>query len=118
MPQQDTPQKLLRVGASVGIRPELVNRYCDLHADAWPEVREQIRDCNIRNYSIFLLRERNIAFSYYEYVGSDRAADTARMAANPVVQRWWRECRPCQLPLTAVQGERLWTGMDQVFFQE
>jgi L-rhamnose mutarotase len=118
MVKPDMPQKFLRIGASVGIRPDLVDRYCDLHANAWPEVRAQIQDCNIRNYSIFLLRERNIAFSYYEYVGSDRAADAAKMAANPVVQNWWGECRPCQLPLAAVQGDRLWTSMDQIFFQE
>lgn len=105
----------LRFGAATGIRPEAVDRYCELHANPWPEVQSALRDSGLSNYSIFLLRERNLLFSYSEYAGSDRAADREKMAANPVMQEWWSVCRPCQVPLVPTEGERRWTDLERIF---
>ena len=33
-------------------------------------------------------------FAYLEYHGSDFAADTAKMAADPKTQEWWAVCGP------------------------
>ena len=33
-------------------------------------------------------------FSYYEYIGTDHAADQARIAADPATQRWWQLTDP------------------------
>jgi len=107
----------LRFGSAVGIREESVDLYCRLHANPWPEVTEEIARAGISNYSIFLLRERNLLFSYYEYSGSNKAEDFARMAANPRMQEWWKLCRPCQVPLVPTEGTRRWTDMEKVFFQ-
>ena len=76
---------------------------------------EANRQAGLTNYSIFLLREKNLLFSYYEYRGEDRAADTARLNANPIMQEWWRLCRPLQVPIIATTGERRWANMDLVF---
>jgi len=52
-----------------------------------------IRDCNIRNYSIYLRQMddgRLCLFSYFEYVGEDLDADMARMAADETTRKLGR----------------------------
>ena len=39
-----------------------------------------IKKCNMQNYSIFY--KDNLLYAYFEYTGSDFAADMARMAAD------------------------------------
>lgn len=110
-------ESVTRLGSVVGIREESVDLYCRLHADPWPEVTAEIARAGVSNYSIFLLRERNLLFSYSEYRGTDRAADAARMAMNPAMQEWWKLCRPCQVPLVPVSGDRRWAKMEPIFYQ-
>jgi len=43
-----------RYGSVIGVKPEAIAEYKKHHAAVWPEVLEMIRNCNIRNYSIFL----------------------------------------------------------------
>jgi L-rhamnose mutarotase len=109
----DKPERRAMV---IGVRPEKLEEYRTLHADAWPEVLETIRRCHISNYSIFL-RDGQL-FGYLEYSGEDWDADMAAMAADPATQRWWALTDPCQEPLpTAKPGEH-WVPMEQVFFME
>ncbi len=107
-----------RYGMVIGLRKEKVDAYRKLHAAAWPEVLAMIGSCNIRNYSIFLRvlddGEPRL-FSYFEYTGPDFAADMARMAADPVTQRWWALCKPCQRPLEGRAADEWWSGMEEVF---
>lgn len=91
-----------RFAQVIRLRPEMENRYRELHANCWPEVLHTIEACNIRNYSIYLLN--GYLFAYMEYVGEDYAADMARMAADPMTQLWWKETTPCQLPLASDDG--------------
>ena len=107
-----------RIGAVVGIRPESIETYRSLHANPWPEVLAANKLAGRSNYSIFLLPQRNLLFSYYEYRGHDRAADAARTASDPVVQEWLAACRPCQVPLVEGLGDRRWADMEPVFYQE
>lgn len=107
--------KAQRMGMVIGVNSGKIAEYKRLHADAWPEVLEMIRACNIRNYTIFLREPENLLFSYWEYVGDDFAADMARMAAHEPTQRWWQLTDPCQAPLESrAEGEK-WTGMEEVF---
>ena len=71
-----------RMGSVLGIKPEAVAEYKRIHAEVWPEVLAMIAACNIRNYTIFLKEPENLLFSYFEYHGSDFAADAAKMAAS------------------------------------
>lgn len=108
-----------RYGSVIEVRPEKLEEYIRLHAAAWPDVLAMIRDCNIRNYSIFLRRlppdGRHFLFSYFEYEGTDFAADMARMAADPETQRWWDVCKPCHQPLDDRQEGEWWATMREVF---
>jgi len=96
-----------------GIKPDRMEEYKKLHADAWPDVLKGIKECNIRNYSIYLKDE--LLFSYFEYVGDDFKADMDKMAADPVTQKWWDVCKPCMEPLeTRAEGE-WWADMEEIF---
>jgi L-rhamnose mutarotase len=67
----------------IGIHPEKIAEYKQLHMAVWPEVLEIIKICNISNYSIFLREPENLMFSYFEYHCSEFAKDMAHMAAEP-----------------------------------
>lgn len=104
-----------RMGHVIGIRAEHIAEYKRLHAAVWPEVLARLRASNITNYSIFLREPENLMFSYWEYVGTDFAADDAAIAADPVTQRWWALCGPMQTPLdTRAEGE-WWAATEEVF---
>ena len=67
----------------------------------------------IRNYSIY--HKDGYLFSYFEYHGSDFSADMAKMAADPLTQKWWVVCMPCQEPLAARADGEWWANMEEVF---
>ena len=107
-----------RYGMVLGLRPEKVVEYKQLHAVVWPDVLRRIEECNIRNYSIYLRTlddGQPYLFSYFEYVGDNFAADMARMAADATTQRWWDLCKPCQKPLASRGPEEWWSSMEEVF---
>jgi len=107
-----------RYGSVIGLRAEKLDEYVKLHAAVWPGVLRMIEQCNIRNYSIYLRRlpdGRHYLFSYFEYTGTDFAADMARMAADPTTQKWWSVCMPCQQPLAQRAEGEWWAGMEEVF---
>lgn len=105
-----------RIGMVIGVRPEKIEEYKRLHAAVWPEVLARISACNIRNYSIFLKEPENLLFSFFEYHGTDYAADMTKMAADPKTQEWWAVCMPCQAPLDTRKEGEWWANMEEVFF--
>ncbi len=102
-----------RYGSVIRIVPEKLDEYKQLHAAVWPGVLKMIRECNIRNYSIYY--KDGFLFSYYEYVGNDYTGDMAKMVADPETQRWWKVTDPCQLPLETKQPGEWWAGMEELF---
>jgi L-rhamnose mutarotase len=102
-----------RYGQLIRLRPEDEVEYIRYHADVWPTVLATINDCNIRNYSIFL--RNGLLFAYFEYHGTDFAADMRKMAADPETQRWWSIMDPMQQRLEdAAPGDK-WSDMTEVF---
>jgi L-rhamnose mutarotase len=97
----------------LGVKPEDEEKYKQYHAAVWPAVLEMIRQCNIRNYSIYL--KDHTLFSYFEYHGYDFAADMAMMAADKTTQEWWRIMIPMQVPWPARKEGEWWAGMEEVF---
>lgn len=102
-----------RYGMVIRVRPEKLDEYRRLHTAVWPEVLRMLAECNIRNYSIY--HKDGYLFSYFEYLGSDFAADMARMAADPATQQWWSVCKPCQEPLSTRAPGEWWADMEEVF---
>ena len=72
-----------RYGSVIKVRPESLAAYKKYHAAVWPEVLAMIRQCNIRNYSIYL--KDDLLFGYFEYHGTD-------------LRRTWRRWRPIRRP--------------------
>ncbi len=102
-----------RFGQILKLRSEHRDEYVRQHAAVWPEVLEQIKRSNIRNYSIYL--RDGILFAYFEYVGGDFAADMRAMAADPATQRWWALMEPMQEKWPTASAEEWWSNMTEVF---
>ena len=102
----------------LALHPDRVQEYKRLHAAVWPGVLDTIRECNIRNYSIYLRvldDGQHYLFSYFEHTGDNFAADMAKMAADPTTQRWWDCCKPCQKPIEHRAPDEWWSIMEEVF---
>lgn len=102
----------------IGVKGEKIDEYKKLHTDVWLEVLDMIRQCHISNYSIYMRKlpdEKSYLFSYLEYTGEDFDADMAKMAADPMTQKWWEVCKPCQEPLPDRDEGQWWTDMEEVF---
>ena len=104
-----------RYGSVIGLSEEGKAEYRKLHAAVWPGVLAKIAECNIRNYSIFLKEPENLMFSYFEYHGTDFAADMAKMAADAETQRWWAINMPLQRPLDTRKEGEWWADMTEIF---
>jgi len=107
-----------RYGMITGLRAEKLEEYKRLHAAVWPDVLRRIKQSHIQNYSIYLRQlddGQPYLFSYFEYTGSDFAADMAAMAADEATQRWWAVCMPCQKPLASRAPDEWWATMEEVF---
>ena len=107
---------MTRYGSLIRVRPEKLAEYKRHHAAVWPEILAMITKCNIRNYSIY--HKDGYLFSYFEYVGSDYAADMAKMAADPKTQEWWALMKPMQAPLETRQPGEWWAEMEEVFHHD
>jgi L-rhamnose mutarotase len=110
--------KVERYGSVIGLRPEKAAYYKQLHAAAWPGILRRIKECNIRNYSIYLKEVepgKIYLFSYFEYTGSDYAGDMAKLAADPLTRKWWKETDPCQTAVPLHGDKEWWARMAEVF---
>jgi L-rhamnose mutarotase len=117
-----TPQaRVQRYGQVLEVKPEKIEEYKRLHADVWPGVLKQIKECHIQHYSIYLgeaQKGRWYLFAYFEYTGDDFDADMARMAADPATQKWWDVCMPCQQPVPTRREGEWWHTMEEVFHMD
>lgn len=112
------PTKVRRYAWVTGLKPQKADYYRKLHAEPWPAVNAKLKECNIRNYSIY---EREIdgriyLFSYLEYTGDNFGADMEKMAADPETRRWWKETDPCQAPLPdALKAGKIWSDTREIY---
>jgi L-rhamnose mutarotase len=105
-----------RYGQIIKVKPEAIAEYEQIHTEVWPGVLATIHACNIRNYSIY--RHETWLFAYFEYIGSDFAADMRKMAADPITQKWWSLTDPMQEPVPRHREGDWWTVMKEVFHTE
>ena len=102
-----------RMASVIRLRPEHEAEYRRLHANAWPGVLAALKAAHVQNYSIYL--RDGLLFSYMEYTGTDWAADSAVIAADPDTQRWWTFTDPCQQPVDSAADGEWWAPMEEVF---
>lgn len=102
-----------RYGMVIELKTEKLEEYKKLHASVWPAVIKKIKECNIRNYSIYY--KDGFLFSYYEYTGDNYEADMENMAADTVTQKWWAVCKPCQKPIEGRKEGEWWAEMEEYF---
>ena len=107
-----------RMGQLLGLKPIEIAEYKRVHEAVWPSVLARITACHIKNYTIFLREPENLLFAYWEYHGSDFAADMANMAADPETQGWWKICMPMQQPLSTAKDGEWWVPMENVFHHD
>ncbi len=106
-----------RVGMVVGIKPDMIEKYKELHAEGNPGVRDLLNKYHMHNFSIFLqeIDGKWYEFGYYEYTGDDFEGDMAKLAAEPRNIEWLKVCDPMQIPLPGSEG---WTEMERVYFNQ
>lgn len=102
-----------RYGQIIGVKPEHFEEYKKYHAAVWPEVLDMITACNIRNYTIF--HKDGQLFACFEYHGENFAGDMAKMAADPMTQKWWSVMEPMQQPVENREKGEWWANMEEVF---
>ena len=102
-----------RYAQAIQLLPQHEAEYIRYHAQVWPTVLQTIADCNIRNYTIFL--RKGILFAYFEYHGTNYAADMQKMAADPETQRWWTIMDPMQASLADAEPGEKWSMAQEVF---
>jgi L-rhamnose mutarotase len=102
-----------RYGSVLKVVPEKIEEYKRYHAAVWPEVLRTIKDCGIRNYSIYL--KDDLLFGYFEYHGEDFATDMEKMAASEKTREWWAIMRPMQVPFPTREEGEWWADMEEVF---
>ncbi|KAK2006048.1 DUF718-domain-containing protein [Colletotrichum eremochloae] len=111
-----------RIAQIVKLKPEFVDKYKEVHANVWPEVLKQIKDCNIVDYSIWHEPDSRILFATFKYVGYDWAGDMEKMKENPKVREWWAMTDGWQESVVpgAVSSEAdepsWWKPVEEVFF--
>ncbi|KAF2249183.1 rhamnose mutarotase [Trematosphaeria pertusa] len=119
-----TPQGPRRIGQYLYLKPSCIDAYKKCHAAVWPEVLEQIKDSNIKDYSIYLsLTPRPMLFASFKYVGNAWDEDMKRMAANPKVQQWWEmtdgmQESPVEGAVGSKSGPGWWGQTEEVFYLE
>lgn len=111
-------QQVQRFGSVIGVREEALQKYREMHAEPWPQVNAQLKESNIRNYSIYLTQFPDgdyYLFSYFEYTGDDFKADMKKVADNPRIKEWWSNTDPMQIPLANRKQDEWWKNMEEVY---
>ena len=102
-----------RISQVIGVKPELIKEYEEIHSKVWPEVLATLKRCNIQNFSIY--RYENLLFSYMEYIGEDLETDLARIAEDPKTREWWQHTEPMQNPVLEKSVNEWWHVIPEVF---
>lgn len=102
-----------RFGFKMKMLPGFREEYKKRHSEIWPELKEQLKNEGIANYSIFLDEETNTLFAYQEQSGSSSSQD---LGENAIVKKWWKhmadimETNPDDSPVTI--------PLEEVFYME
>jgi len=105
-----------RYGMAVRLKDEKRDYYIKNHANVWPEVLDELKKINVKNYSIFL--KEDFMFGYLEYDGDSFDTDMAQMQNIPIVDKWTKLMIDCFNAFPNNENNNSWVMMDQIFFME
>ena len=109
-----------RYGGAIRMKREMYNQYTQLHDAVWDEVLQRMSKSNMRNFTIYYHEETSTMFSHFEWIGHWKIVaegkknhdinesdiqkkfqqDMDAISNDPIVQKWWSFCEPCQVPFT------------------
>ena len=104
-----------RMAMVIGVLPEKLDEYKRLHAEPWPEMNAALSAANIRNYSIYLREPENLLFGYWEYTGTDFAADMQVLDGLAISKQWLALTDPCQARLASAAEGEWWSMMPEIY---
>ena len=104
-----------RMGLVITLEASVIPEYKRIHRQVWPEILKAIAGSNIRNYTIFLKEPENLLFAYWEYHGTDFAADMEKIKTAPRMREWWNITDPMQRPFSTRKPGEWWASMENVF---
>jgi L-rhamnose mutarotase len=107
---------VIRKGSVIKVKPDKLDFYKELHAHPWEGVNKKLKECNIRNYSIFY--RDGYLFSYFEYTGNSWEADMQKLAMDSTIQAWWQLTDPCQEPVNFAKDDEWWAEMEEIYYLE
>ena len=97
-----------RMGWVIGVRPEKLDEYKRLHADAWPSVLAKIEECNIKNYTIYLREPENLLFAHLSTMAQNSKQIAPRWLTIPRLKDGG-ERQSCQRRLDSGSDGEQWS---------
>jgi L-rhamnose mutarotase len=73
------------------LKPGCEAEYQKRHDEIWPELKAELRQAGVSDYSIYLDRETLLLFAF-QRLADDHTSDT--LPDSPVVKRWWASMAP------------------------
>lgn len=104
-----------RMAHVIRLKADVIDEYKRIHKAVWPAVLAALTEANIHNYTIFLKEPENLLFAYWEYHGTDYAADMAKTKLVAENQEWWKITDPMQIPFETRKEGEWWARMEDVF---
>ena len=102
-----------RYAMAVRLKKEKRDFYIKNHANVWPEILEELKKINVKNYSIYL--KEDFMFGYLEYDGNDFDGDMATMQKIPIVEKWTKLMIDCFNPFPKNDQIDSWVMMEEIF---
>ena len=102
-----------RFAMAVRLKNEKRDFYIKNHANVWPEILEELKKVNVKNYSIFL--KEDFMFGYLEYDGDNFDEDMSTMQKIPIVDKWTKLMIDCFNPFPNNEDNESWVMMDEIF---
>lgn len=77
---------MIRHAFKMQLKPGFEAEYKKRHDEIWPELSQQLTDCGVRNYSIYLDEDTLTLFAYQELTDDHTSDDLPNTA---IVKKWW-----------------------------
>jgi L-rhamnose mutarotase len=113
---RDIVRPMAAFGMTLALRddPEAVAAYVDAHRNAWPHVKQRLREVGISSMLIFL-RGRRLFMCFEAPDGFDPSEGFAVLLDDPTYVEWDLQMRALQEPAPEALPGEWWAPMEMVF---